>query len=101
MTTFLIEAVVLCALFHLEVWLQTKREPARIVYSYPPAIVERYIELGKIPDKKNPSTLERVKRKRAACRFADGCIAFPLQERSLYDCLSTAKKSLIFFSKYD
>ena len=33
MTTFLIEAVVLCALFHLEVWLQTKREPARIVYS--------------------------------------------------------------------
>ena len=25
--------------------------------------MERYIELGKIPDKKNPSTLERVKRK--------------------------------------
>ena len=53
----------LCALFHLEVWLQTKSEPAKIVYSYPPAIVERYIELGKIPSKKNPSTLERVKRK--------------------------------------
>ena len=63
MTTFLIEAVVLCALFHLEVWLQTKREPAKIVYSYPPAIVERYIELDKIPGKKNPSTQERVKRK--------------------------------------
>ena len=63
MPTFLIEAVVLCALFHLEVWLQTKREPARIVYSYPPAIVERYIELGKIPDKRNPGTLERVKKK--------------------------------------
>ena len=28
-----------------------------------------------------------VKMKRAACRFADGCIAFPQQERSLYDCL--------------
>ena len=38
MTTFLIEAVVLCALFHLEVWLQTKREPARIVYSHPAII---------------------------------------------------------------
>ena len=49
MTTFLIEAVVLCALFHLEVWLQTKREPARIVYSYPPAIVERYIAWHVIP----------------------------------------------------
>lgn len=40
MTTFLIEAVVLCALFHLEVWLQTKKEPARIVYSYPPAVLQ-------------------------------------------------------------
>ena len=63
MTSFLMEVVVLCALFHLEVWLQTKREPARIVYSYPPAIVERYIELGKIPEIKNPSALERVKKK--------------------------------------
>ena len=66
MTPFLIEAVVLCALFHLGVWLQTKKEPTKIIYSYPPAIVERYIELGKISDKKNPSTLERVKKWPAA-----------------------------------
>lgn len=63
MMTFLIEAFVLCVLFHLEVLLQVRREPAKRVYGYPPAIVERYIELGKIPDKKNPSTLERVKKK--------------------------------------
>ena len=63
MTTFLIEAVVLCVLFHLVIWLQARKDPAVKIYDYPPAIVERYIELGKIPDKKNPSTLERVKRK--------------------------------------
>ena len=63
MTTFLIEAVVLCALFHLVIWRQAGKEPAKRIYSYPPAIVERYIELGRIPDKKNPGTLERVKKK--------------------------------------
>ena len=63
MTAFLIEAAVLCVLFHLVIWLQTRKEPVKRVYSYPPAIVERYIELGKIPDKKNPGTLERVKKK--------------------------------------
>ena len=63
MTTFLIEAVVLCMLFHLVIWLQIRKDPAKKIYDYPPVIVERYIELGKIPDKKNPSTLERVKRK--------------------------------------
>ena len=63
MATFLMEAVVLCALFHLGVWVQVRQAPARRVYSYAPAFVERYIELGKIPDKKNPSTLERVRKK--------------------------------------
>ena len=63
MTTFLIEAVVLCVLFHVGVWLQVRKEPAKRVYSYPPAIVERYMKLGKIPDQKNPDTLERVKKK--------------------------------------
>ena len=63
MTTFLMEAVVLCALFHLGVWTQVRQVPVRRVYSYAPAFVERYIELGKIPDKKNPGTLERVRKK--------------------------------------
>ena len=63
MTSFLMEAVVLCALFHLGVWVQVRQAPARRVYSYAPAFVERYIELGKIPEIKNPSTLERVKKK--------------------------------------
>ena len=63
MTTFLIEAVVLCLLFHLVIGRQAGKEPAKRIYSYPPAIVERYIELGRIPDKKNPGTLERVKKK--------------------------------------
>ena len=63
MATFLMEAVVLCALFHLAIWVQVRQAPARRVYSYAPAFVERYIELGKIPEIKNPSTLERVKKK--------------------------------------
>ena len=63
MTSFLMEAVVLCALFHLAIWVQVRQAPARRVYSYAPAFVERYIELGKIPEIKNPSTLERVKKK--------------------------------------
>lgn len=50
MTSFLMEAVVLCALFHLGVWTQVRQAPARRVYSYAPAFVERYIELGKIPE---------------------------------------------------
>lgn len=63
MATFLMEAVVLCELFHQGVWVQVRQEPARRVYSYAPAFVERYIELGKIPDKKNPGTLERIRKK--------------------------------------
>ena len=63
MTVFVTEAIVLCVLFHLGILLQARKDPAVKIYDYPPAIVERYIELGKIPDKKNPSTLERVKRK--------------------------------------
>lgn len=63
MTTFLIEAVVLCALFHLAIYTQARTDPAKRIYSYPPAIVQRYIELGKIPDKKNPGTLERFRKK--------------------------------------
>ena len=38
MMTFLIEAFVLCVLFHLEVLLQVRREPAKRVYGYPPTI---------------------------------------------------------------
>ena len=63
MTVFLIEAVVLCALFHLAILSQVRQDPAKRVYGYHPAIVERYIELGKIPEKKNPSILERIRKK--------------------------------------
>ena len=63
MAIFVIEAVALCMLFHLAIWSQVRQEPSRRVYGYHPAIVERYIELGKIPEKKNLSTLERVKKK--------------------------------------
>ena len=63
MTIFLIEAVVLCALFHLAIMSQIRQDPAKRVYGYHPAIVERYIELRKIPEKKNLSTLERIRKK--------------------------------------
>ena len=50
MTVFLIEAAVLCVLFHLAIWTQVRQAPARRVYSYAPVFVQRYIELGKIPE---------------------------------------------------
>ena len=42
---FFIESLIACAVFALFVFL-TSREPVKIVYNYPPAIVERCKSLG-------------------------------------------------------
>ncbi len=59
MTTFLIDAAALCVLFHLVIWLPTRKDPAKIIHSYPPAILERSIELGKTPNKKRSGHPEK------------------------------------------
>ena len=65
-TVFLIEAVVLCAVFHLTIYLIIRCKPELEVYSYPPAITQRWIELGKVPQKETPDCGERIRKKAPA-----------------------------------
>lgn len=41
MIVFVIEAIVLCVLFHLAIWLQARKDPAVKIYDYPPARPDR------------------------------------------------------------
>ncbi len=63
---FLIEAAVLCAAFHLVIYLIIRFRPEAEVYSYPPAITRRWIALGKVPVKEVPPLSVRLKRKSPA-----------------------------------
>ena len=65
-TVFLIEAVVLCAVFHLTIYLIIRCKPELEVYSYPPAITQRWFELGKVPQKETPRPRERIRKKAPA-----------------------------------
>ena len=62
-TVFLIEAVLLCAVFHLGIYLLIKYKPEWEIYSYPPAITQRWVELGKVPVKEVPAFSERLRKK--------------------------------------
>lgn len=65
-TVFLLEAAVLCLVFHLVIWLIIRFHPESEIYSYPPAITRRWIELGRVPVQKVPSLKERLCRKAPA-----------------------------------
>jgi len=65
-TVFLAEAVILCALFHLVIYLLIRFRPELEVYSYPPAVTQRWIELGKVPQRTVPGRAERIRRKAPA-----------------------------------
>lgn len=84
---FIIESVVLCAAFHTGIYLVIKYRPEVEIYSYPPAITQRWIDLGKVPVKKVPSRAERIKKKwplalmlgiilGAVVYFLNGCRSF-------------------------
>jgi len=86
-TVFLIEAVLLCAVFHLVIYRLIRTRNRMIIYGYPPAIVQRWIELGKAPAKTELSRKERLKRKWPAALviglilgtliyFINGCRSF-------------------------
>lgn len=62
-TVFAAEAAVLCAVFHLGIYLTIRYKPELEVYSYPPAITQRWIELGKVPQKTVPGRAERIRKK--------------------------------------
>lgn len=62
MIVFLIEAIVLCALFTITI-MASMKNPLNQIYSYPPNIVARVAELGLIEEIKTSSRLEAIKKK--------------------------------------
>lgn len=65
MLTFVIESIVLCVLFTAAILSQMNKPLETILYSYPPKIVDRVIELGLVGDKdrKTPSWVKAIKKK--------------------------------------
>ena len=51
--TFLIESLIACAVFTLFVFLMS-RDPVKMVFNYPPAIVERCKSLGLVDESNRP-----------------------------------------------
>ena len=62
---FITESIVLCVLFTVLVLSKMNKPLEGMIYSYPPAIVDRVIELGLIEDtdRKTSSTQKALKRK--------------------------------------
>ena len=62
---FIIESIVLCVLFTVLILSKMNKPLEVMIYSYPPAIVDRVIELGLIEDtdRKTSSTQKALKRK--------------------------------------
>ena len=65
MLTFVIESAVLCAFFTAVILSQMRKPLGAILYSYPPQIVDRVIELGLVEDKdrKTPNRVKAIKKK--------------------------------------
>ena len=66
MLIFLIEAFIICLLFTLICVLTIEKSKERLEYvrmDYPPKIVERLIELGKMERKEMPTPIERIAKK--------------------------------------
>lgn len=59
---FVVEAVVACIVFTIII-LASMKNPINQIYSYPPNIIGRVIELGLIEDKETPDRLGVIKKK--------------------------------------
>ena len=60
---FLIEATVLCVVFTIVILLTMKKTLEFQIYSYPPIIIDRVVELGLIEKTEKPRIVESLKRK--------------------------------------
>lgn len=71
MMIFIIESVILCVLFTAAILSRMNKPLSTILYSYPPQIVERVIELGLVEDtdRKTPSRIKAIKKKWPAVIF--------------------------------
>lgn len=73
---FITEAIILCAAFHLIIYLVIRFKPELEVYSYPPAITQRWIDLGKV-SAQTPSSLSiRLKKKIPAAIIIAAVLGF-------------------------
>ena len=83
---FLIESIVACVIFTLFVFLMS-RKPVKIIFNYPPAIVERCKSLGLVDDSNRPGGLSFYVKKVAAViifgvllgllvKYVNGCKTF-------------------------
>lgn len=59
---FVMEATIMCILFTVAI-LSRMKNPLKEIYSYPPNIVKRVIELGLIEDKEKPNFMTAIKKK--------------------------------------
>jgi hypothetical protein len=84
--TFLIESIVACAAFTLFMYLMS-RDPVKIVFNYPPAIVERCRSLGLVNEGNRPGGVAFYAKKGIAMvlfgvllgllvRYVNGCTTF-------------------------
>lgn len=83
---FILESIVACAIFTLFVFLMSK-DPVKIIFNYPPAIIERCRSLGLVDDSNKPGgTVFYVKKVTALLvfgvllgllvRYVNGCETF-------------------------
>ena len=84
--TFLIESLIACALFTLFVFLMS-RDPIKIIFNYPPAIIERCDNLGLVDASNKPGGVAFYVKKLTAMaifgvllgllvRYVNGCITY-------------------------
>ena len=50
---FLVESIIACAVFTLFVFLMS-RDPVKMVFNYPPSIIERFKSLGLVDESNRP-----------------------------------------------
>ena len=86
MMTFILESLIACALFTLFVFLMS-RNPVKVIYNYPPAIIERCKAIGLVNDSNRRGGAAFYAKKVAALlvfgvllgllvRYVNGCTAF-------------------------
>jgi hypothetical protein len=84
--TFLIESIVACSIFTLFVFLMS-RKPVKIIFNYPPAIIERCKSLGLVDDSNRPGGFAFYAKKVTAViifgvllgllvKYVNGCTTF-------------------------
>ena len=92
--TFLIESLIACAVFTLFVFLMS-RNPIKIIFNYPPAIIQRCDKLGLVDASNKPGGVAFYVKKVTAMaifgillgllvKYVNGCTTFPCGALTAY-----------------